>query len=31
MKNGVWTLKRLEDYAILIDACKYQGKSIYYF
>ena len=27
MKAGVWTFKRLEEYAILIDACEYQGKK----
>lgn len=31
MKEGVWTLKRFEMYATLIDTCIYQGKSIYYF
>lgn len=27
MKEGVWTLKRFEMYATLIDACIYQGKK----
>lgn len=27
MKNGVWTLKRLETDAILIDTCVYHGKK----
>ena len=27
MKNGVWTLKRLETHAILIDTCISQGKK----
>lgn len=27
MKEGVWTLKRFEMYATLIDTCIYQGKK----